>query len=288
MARDVYSSFWIESTDSYFIGEKERVPFVRHDLFKNEWKAISDILMKGYYDVGYFPFMISKAFLVYSIYGEVDEEILVDSFLNYICEEERETVQNVLAIDARESVFQSEDFLDILDWFKCRSKFTKCNARNIIIELAKQELIQKPHLMAHYWAYNFKYFKHEEDFQSVQNIAKFYEKLLTAPKHIIGLIEAKPLNESEKDSLGYLKQYIRGLDQSLLKKFLIFVSGSDLVTFTKINASLTVPANEFKRRPIVHTCSPLIEVPSTYNNFCELKEDFSNILSNGRFGVDFI
>ena len=115
---------------------------MRHDLFENEWKAISDILMKGYYDVGYFPVMISEAFLVYSIYGEVDEEILVDSFLNCICEDERETVQNVLAIDANESIFESEDFLDILDWFKCKSKVTKFNARNIITELAKQELIQ--------------------------------------------------------------------------------------------------------------------------------------------------
>ena len=63
--------------------------------------------------------------------------------------------------------------------------------------------------MAHSWAGNFKYFKQEEDFQSVQNITKFYEKLLAPPKRIIGLIEKKPSNESEKDSLGYLKQYKR-------------------------------------------------------------------------------
>ena len=136
VARDIYSSFWIDASDSYFTGEKERVPFVRHDLFKNEWKAISDILMKDYYDVGYFPVMISKAFLVYSIYGEVDEETSVDSFLNYICRDERETLQNVLATDAKESIFESEDFPDILDWFKRRSKVTKSNARNITIDLA--------------------------------------------------------------------------------------------------------------------------------------------------------
>ena len=55
VARDIYSSFWIDTTDSYSIGEKKRVPFVRHDLFKIEWKTISGVLMKGYYDVGYFP-----------------------------------------------------------------------------------------------------------------------------------------------------------------------------------------------------------------------------------------
>ena len=34
--------------------------------------------MKGYYDVGYFPVMISKAFFVNSEYGKVVEEILID------------------------------------------------------------------------------------------------------------------------------------------------------------------------------------------------------------------
>ena len=125
--------------------------------------------------------MISKAFLVYSTYGKVNEEILIDSFLNYIWEDERETIQNVLAIDVKESIFECEDFLDILDWFKYRSKRTKFNVKNIITELAKQELIQNPHLMAHSWANNFKYFKHEEDFQSIQNVTKFYKKLLATP-----------------------------------------------------------------------------------------------------------
>ena len=174
-----------------------------------------------------------------------------------------------------------------MDRFKRRYKVIKFNAGNIIIELAKQELIQKPYLMAHSWANNFKYFKHVEDFQSVQITKRFYEKLLATPKRIIGLIEAKPSNESEKDSLGYLKQYIRGLDQSLLEKFLKFVSGSDLVTFTKINVSFTVPANEFQRRPIVHTCGPLIEVPSTYSNFWKLREDFSNILSHDLVWISY-
>ena len=121
--------------------------------------------------------------------------------------------------------------------------------------------------MAHSWANNFKHFKEEEDFPSVQNITKFYEKLLATPKRVRGL---------------------RGLDQLVLKKFLNFVSGSDLVTFTKVNVSFTVPANECQRRPIVHTCGLLTQIPSTYNNFCELREDFSNILSHDRFDMDFI
>ena len=32
VARDIYSSFWIDVSNSLFIGEKERVPFVRQEL----------------------------------------------------------------------------------------------------------------------------------------------------------------------------------------------------------------------------------------------------------------
>ena len=38
--------------------------------------------------------------------------------------------------------------------------------------------------MAHSRANHLKYFKHEEDLQSIQNITKFYEKLLATPKQI--------------------------------------------------------------------------------------------------------
>ena len=36
VARDIYSGFWIDVSNSLFIGEKERVSFVRHDLYKRE------------------------------------------------------------------------------------------------------------------------------------------------------------------------------------------------------------------------------------------------------------
>ena len=54
MAQDIYSFFWIDATDSYFTGEKERAQFVRNDLFKKECKAITDVLMKGYSGCGIF------------------------------------------------------------------------------------------------------------------------------------------------------------------------------------------------------------------------------------------
>ena len=40
VSRDVYTSFWKEAANSLLIGDTERVPYVRDDLFKYEWEAI--------------------------------------------------------------------------------------------------------------------------------------------------------------------------------------------------------------------------------------------------------
>ena len=55
-----------------------------------------------------------------------------------------------------------------------------------------------------------------------------------------------------------------------------FITGSDLLTVPSIDVTFIKYENEFSRRPIAHTCSPSLELPSTYNSFCELREEFTN------------
>ena len=71
VSRDVYTSFWKEAANSLLIGKTERVPYGRHDLFKYGCEAIGKILLKGYIDAGYFPVVLSKAFVLYTLFGEV-------------------------------------------------------------------------------------------------------------------------------------------------------------------------------------------------------------------------
>ena len=147
VSRDVYCTFWREVSDSYLIGDKERVPFVRHDLYKPEWQAIGKILVKGYIDTGYFQTTVSKSFLHYCLFGEVPSDELIASFLNYIAADERIVIDKVMSSDATEDDFSSDE-LFLLDQFKCRSKINKDNAREVVTEIARQEIIQKPHLMS--------------------------------------------------------------------------------------------------------------------------------------------
>ena len=52
---EVYTLFWNEFSISMTLGERERVPFVRHDYFVQEWEAVGRILVKGFVSVSYFP-----------------------------------------------------------------------------------------------------------------------------------------------------------------------------------------------------------------------------------------
>ena len=155
LTRDVYGMFWSDAMESYFIGADQRVPLIRHDLYLDEWRAIGTILVKGFIDVGYFPIQINKCFTNYCIFGEVSDDEIIEGFLSYVSRDERETLQNALNaskdIESDQSVFQSEEIFEILEEFKCRKLITHSNARELICELGRQELHQKPHIVTSCW-----------------------------------------------------------------------------------------------------------------------------------------
>ena len=122
VVRDIYLSFWIDVSSSLFTGEKERVPFVPHGLYKKEWEAIGKILAKGFNDTGYFPTMISKSFVQCCFYGDV-----AVIFLNYVSRDERMLIEKLLSDEANNDDFLEDEFLDFLDQFKCRTKVSKEN-----------------------------------------------------------------------------------------------------------------------------------------------------------------
>ncbi len=64
--REVFSLFWKESYESYMLGESERVPYIRHDFNRVKWEAVGRILVKGYSECRYFPYRLSKVFLISS------------------------------------------------------------------------------------------------------------------------------------------------------------------------------------------------------------------------------
>ena len=285
VTRDVYSSFWNEAYESLFIGRDDRVPLVRHDFFINEWNAVGKIIYKGYVDSGYFPMLISKSFLCYVLFDEKDDT-LFDSFLNYVAVDEKTLIMEAISTNDEE-LLQSSDMFEFLDQFKCRTMVTVANVKATIIELATQELIQKPHLMGSCWKKYLMLLQSYDSFKDQSALKDFYSCLIPTSKRVIGLFDANPNDDSERECYGHLKRYVKGLNETMLKKLLRFLTGSDVVTVQKIYVQF-VKQSPFERRPIAHTCGPTVEISSTYSNLCELREEFSSILNNTTWEMDII
>ena len=87
--RDVYSSVWLQLMDSLFVGSNERVPDVRHDLCFEEWEALGNLLLHGFTSCSYFPIQLSRAFVMFCLFGDVPNDSLMQSFLLYLSETEK-------------------------------------------------------------------------------------------------------------------------------------------------------------------------------------------------------
>ena len=118
------------------------------------------------------------------------------------------------------------------------------------------------------------------EFSTVFNVDHYYQHILSTNRNIIKLIQSDPTNGNERDTLGFLKQYIRGLDEPFLRDFLKYCTGSD-VGF--------VACSTIARRPIIHTCASMMELSSSYASYCEFREEIQNILNAcENWGIDII
>ena len=81
--------------------------------------------------------------------------------------------------------------------------------------------------------------------------------------------------------------YIQSLEDFESTRLLWFLTGSDIIIIEKIEMSLYAMEG-LARRPIIHTCAPILELPNSYRNFCELREEFTSILNAENIGNDSI
>lgn len=93
------------------------------------------------------------------------------------------------------------------------------------------------------------------------------------------LLDVTPQSQAESKCLRFLQQYIRELDVVGLRKMLRFVTGSDVVCVDKIQVIFT-SLNGLARRPVAYTCGQVLELPSTYNSYPELRSEMESILSS--------
>ncbi len=278
--RDALTTFWNQFFNSLAVGAQEKIPAIRHDYQKDEWEAIARILLYGYVRDGYFPLSLSLGFLVVCLFGDdsISGEFLLSCFRQYLSDDERNTFDKCLEDDFDFDP-DDEDLMDLLSNYKCFRNPSKENIRHIMSEIAHQEIIQKPRYVINCWSPVLKSLKILPNFQSVKDVENPYEAKRPTTKKVLKLIQSEPTSDKERQCLDHLKKYIRSLQGNFLPLFLQFVTGSDVICFPRIEVAFNTLEGK-TRRPVVHTCGPLLEIPSTYQAYNELSEEFSELLSN--------
>ena len=143
----------------------------------------------------------------------------------------------------------NDDFLDFLDKFKCRTKVSKENVHQVIVEIARQEVIQKPHLMASCWQNVFTSLGKTKAFIDISSLNNLYRELEPTAKKLITLLKLDPRDDLERDTFNSFKRFLRGLPESALTKLVKFITGSDSLTVPTIDVTFTKYENELLGDP---------------------------------------
>ena len=242
--------------------------------------------LKGYESVSYFPTFLSKAFVCYCLFGnQVPDSLFIDSFTKYLSPVEEELIVDVMR--KNEIRDEGDEFNDFLERFQCKRVVNNENLSKVILEIAKQELVQKPHLMIASLQPFLEQLKRYPQFQAVSNIEALYDNVKPTTKKVLSCLISNPVNEGERDAFTFLQRFIRSLDMSKLLTFLQFTTGMDILVGKKMQV-IFIKCEGLSARPIAHTCGPLLEIPSTYANFVEFREEFTKILNRNTWEMDIV
>jgi len=277
VTREALSIFWREFYKSLTVGATEKVPNIRHDYQRAEWESVARILVFGYIKERYFPIALSRAFVASCLFEEevITAEWLLGAFYHYLPSDESEALKRCLSDDC-ENPADDEELLDVLTTYKCFRRVTKETLPKALQELAHQELIQKAKYVSNAWFSILRLLKAYDDFMTVDSLTEFYQSKRPTPKKVCKMLFAKPATEAEKESFSHLKRFVKSLDNSLVSVFLQFTTGSNIITVDQIEVGFSALQPPF-RRPVAHTCGPLLIIPSTYESYNELSEEFMNI-----------
>ena len=123
-------------------------------------------------------------------------DMYFDSFMKYVIKTEAHLIERILSDSLS---LDDEEVVDFLSAFECKRLVTKENFKDVIIEIAHKELVQKPRYASDCWLdvlYPLMIFT------SIDDLFQIYKSLYPTPSKVCKLIKADPQNSTERESLS--------------------------------------------------------------------------------------
>lgn len=254
-------------------GCQEKVPTVRHDMGEMQWKAFGRIIAYAF-KIDYFPLYLSPVFLTSCLFGdsEINNKNLLNGFKLYVGMGEKDIIEKNLAnLDTKD-----EDLLDFLDSYGSHSLPKDGSFKELVLEIAHQELVQKPKYIASCFSNTLSKILNKS-IGDLNALYKMYKEKDPTPSKIVKALDVqKGLDAKQQKVVTFLIKFIKSLDNKDLRLFLRFVTASD-----NMSSSIKVRfCKQNMRAPRSRVCVTQLELDDTYQYFNELSEEFYSLLRN--------
>lgn len=281
VARDLFSGFWEEAVKRVFDGSNLMIPAIHPEIDMQVFPILGRLVSHGFLACSYLPVVIAFPTLVSVLLGPntvVPDSILLNTFPDLLTDLESSIVREAIECTSPFSQELKKSLIDVLARFGCREIPTNETIRTLLIRISQYELLSKP-LAAITLMNSGIPCVHKVWWQrkSVDELYEVYIALTATPAKVLKVIYAETFNQSEERMMTYLRQFIGGMKQDMIRRFLRFTTGSSVCLSRSINVVFN-KSSGFSRHPVSHTCSCTLELPTTYNSYPEFTYEFQQLL----------
>ncbi|XP_052809262.1 uncharacterized protein LOC128237720 [Mya arenaria] len=278
--RDVLTDFWTDVIGRYFEGDVEAVPVVSPSVTENMWRAIGNVFVRGFLQAGYLPLQFSVASIARSLFGDVSLEMLMQSWLATLGGYKRKLMTRMLAGGFTHD--DKDDLVDVFDRYHVKEMPNAGNVRRLAQRCASVMCVEQ----ALYPLTIMRLERLRSSFDSIESLTNTLRSLRPDGRKIAAMITAEIANPQQKRVVQFLRQFIKSAYDQLLRNFLRFCSGSDVVNFSNIYINF-VHLRGLARRVVAHTCSVTLDLPTSYNSYNEFSNELQQQLNSDFWEMDF-
>ena len=288
VARDMFSAFYEEVYERLFDGSSLLCPIVHPEMDMSVLTTMGFVISHAYMVTGILPIRIAFPCLVQSLLGTsrtIPESAMVEAFQDSISTHESNIVKLALEeVKQQVPTFSSQvmsGLVCLLSRFNSRQIPTPEKFYRQMVNLATYEFVTKP-AAALGMMYSGVPQQHRSfwDRMGVIGLLSVYRAQSVCPATVLRMIEdAEGQNATEERILGYLRQFVGNMGADELRTFLRFATGSAVCSALKIHVAFNVLSGA-ARRPIAHTCTPSLELSSTYATYSEFVSEFRKCIAS--------
>lgn len=287
VSRDCFTSFWNEVSELFFRGHSVLIPYLPPHRLDEEYKfrLLGRILAHSTAILGYIPVPLCKSVVMVTILDttNIDESTLIEDFLLFLDQDDARIVRRALTDFSSLSEEERDTLQDLFTRFDMGCLIQESTFREHFLKMARSELCLKPRSLCELIREGIPEIHYDRFWSqlTIDHLQILNDRLKPTAEKIIACLrpDESELNSQTRKVYGYFVDLISNLSQNDLEMLLQFITGQTCVPRRNITVNFS-NLSGIERRPIAHTCSFSIELPSTYESYEEFEAEFEMFLKS--------